>query len=184
VRLFTGIALPEDVTERLSALVERLRPSARIGWSRAANLHITTKFIGQWPEDRLPDLIESLRPVAVRLPVDISVEGLGWLPNARSPRVLFADIKAGQGLTETAEATDAATSGLGIPRENRPFRPHLTLARIRDASVPLGPLREAIESIDDPRWGRFRAGSFSLYLSKPGPSGSIYTQLAEFPFSA
>jgi 2'-5' RNA ligase len=183
VRLFTGIALPDEVTGNLEALIQRLRPAAKIGWSPASNLHITTKFIGEWPEGRTGELTDALRAVARRPPVAISVEGIGWLPNPHSPRVLYAGIRADAGLTETARATDAAAATLGIPREKRPFHPHLTLARIRDTTVPLGQLRQEIASLPDQKWGRFEAASFALYLSKPGPSGSIYTQLAEFPFS-
>jgi RNA 2',3'-cyclic 3'-phosphodiesterase len=183
VRLFTGIALPDEITERLEQLIHRLRPAAKIGWSPASNLHITTKFIGEWPEARVPELAEALRPVAARPPVNISVEGIGWFPNPHVPRVLFAGIKADPGLAEIAEATDDAAGRLGIPKEKRAFHPHLTLARIRDASVPLAPLRQAVALIPDARWGQFEATGFALYLSKPGPRGSNYTQWAEFPFS-
>jgi 2'-5' RNA ligase len=183
VRLFTGIALPSHITENLERLIQRLRPAAKIGWSPVSNLHITTKFIGEWPEGRVAELAEALRPVANRRPPEISVEGIGWFPNPHSPRVLFAGLKADPALAATAEATDAVTAALGIPREQRAFHPHLTLARIRDTSIPLAPLRQAIAALPDQQWGRFEAASFALYLSKPGPRGSIYTQLAEFPFS-
>jgi len=53
MRLFTGLDLPADVVHNLEQLLQRLRPTARIHWSLAANLHITTKFIGEWPEERL-----------------------------------------------------------------------------------------------------------------------------------
>lgn len=183
MRLFTGIALPPQVSGNLSQLIRSLRPAANVRWSEAGNLHITTKFIGEWPEDRLDELIDLLHGATRRPPVGISVEGIGWFPNPHSPRVLFAGVKAGQPLAETAAATEDAAAAAGIPREKRPFRPHLTLARIRDASVPLAGLRQAIAALDNQQWGRFTADSFSLYLSKPGPQGSIYTQLAEFPFS-
>ena len=184
MRLFTGISLPEEVTGNLSTLIDRLRPTAHLRWSPVYNLHITTKFIGEWPEARLQEMIDALQPLGRRAPFDVSVSGIGWLPNPHSPRILFAAIRAGQELPELAAATEAATTALGVDRETKPFKPHLTLARIKDTGGPLGPLRQAVAQIESPEFGRFRVDSFKLYLSKMGPSGSIYTQLAEIPLSA
>ena len=184
MRLFTGISLPEQVTGNLSALIDRLRLTAHLRWSPVYNLHITSKFIGEWPEARLQEMIDALQPLGRRSPFDVSVSGIGWLPNPHSPRILFAAIKAGPELAELAAATEAATTAIGVERETKPYRPHLTLARIKDTGVPLGPLRQAVAQIESPEFGTFRVDSFKLYLSKMGPSGSIYTQLAEIPLSA
>jgi 2'-5' RNA ligase len=85
------------------------------------------------------------------------------------------------GLEALAADTDRATTGLGIPTETRPYSPHLTLARIKD-KAPLQPLREKIAALPSLDFGSFEAHSFFLYLSKPGPKGSVYTKLSEFPF--
>jgi RNA 2',3'-cyclic 3'-phosphodiesterase len=183
VRLFTGISLPEDVTGKLSALIDRLRPTAQVRWSPVYNLHITAKFIGEWPQERLQEMIEALQPLGRRSPIEISVSGIGWLPNPHSPRILYAAIKADSELADLAAATEKATTALGVERETKPFRPHLTLARIGDRGVTLGPLRQAIAQLESQEFGAFRAPGFKLYLSKTGPSGSIYTQLAEIPFA-
>ena len=183
MRLFTGIPLPDEVTGNLSALLDKLRVTAHLRWSPVYNLHITTKFIGEWPEERLQELIDVLQPLGRRAPFDVSVTGIGWLPNPHSPRILYAGIKTGPQLLALAAETDAATAAIGVDRETKPFRPHLTLARIKDTSVPLAPLRQAIAHIDVPEFGSFRVESFQLYLSKMGPSGSIYTQLAEIPLA-
>src|SRR5437016_7362946 len=131
MRLFTGLDLPPDVIRNLEELVERLRPAARIQWSSPANLHVTTKFIGEWPEERLPELETALRGLASRDPVQVVIRGLGFYPNAHSPHVFWCGIEAG-GLDTLAADTDAATALLGVARETRPFSPHLTLARIKD----------------------------------------------------
>ena len=184
MRLFTGISLPDEVTGNLSTLIDRLRPTAHLRWSPVYNLHITTKFIGEWPEERLQELIDALQPLGRRPAFDVSVTGIGWLPNPHSPRILFAGIKAGPELPDLASATEAATTALGVERETKPFRPHLTIARIKDTGIPLGPLRQAIAQLESPEFGTVRVDSFKLYQSKMGPSGSIYTQLAEIPLSA
>ena len=183
MRLFTGIALPVDTVEALTRLLDRLRPTAHLNWSPPYNLHITTKFIGQWPEDRLGDLTSVLRSLIHRSPIDIAVSGIGWFPNPRSPRILYAGIEADEGLAELAGDTDAATGSLGVERETRKFSPHLTLARIKDQAVSLTPLREVLEKTEAVEFGRFRADRFHLYHSRPGPAGSMYTQLAQFSFT-
>jgi 2'-5' RNA ligase len=108
----------------------------------------------------------------------VSVRHVGFFPNPHAPRVFFCGIEA-PGLRELAAATDAAVNALGVPRETRPFSPHLTLARIKDR-LDLQPLREAIVALPPLEFGSFTAGSFFLYQSVLRPSGSVYTKLAEF----
>ncbi len=184
MRLFTGIALPDDVRNSLSLLIERLRPIAQLRWSAPYNLHVTTKFIGEFPEERLPELTKVLSRLGSRSAIPIEVRGIGWLPNPHSPRVLFTGIRAGSELESLAGATEDAAATLGIPKENRAFRPHLTLARIKDSAGSLAHLRQAVASLDSTDFGSFTADRFVLYRSQTGPSGSIYTQLAEIPFTA
>jgi 2'-5' RNA ligase len=180
MRLFTGIDLPAEVTLRLDQLLARLRPAAPLKWSPPQNLHITTKFIGEWPAERLEELTSALRALPRREPFPIEVRGLGWFPNPHHPRVFWAGVH-GDGLERLARDTEEALAALGIPRESRPFAPHLTLARIKEP-VPLAALRREVASLDSDRFGAFRAERFHLYESRLTPSGSVYTKLFEFPF--
>ena len=180
MRLFIGINLPKSTADRLDLLISRLRTLANLKWSPAYNLHITTKFIGEWPQERLEELTAKLGTVPARDRLDIQVRGLGWFPNPHHPRVFWAGVDGGLPIAELARATDLACVELGIPAETRPFSPHLTLARIKDP-VPLRGLQQAIAELDSVDFGSFTAPSYILYLSKPGPAGSIYTPLAEFP---
>ena len=179
MRLFVGLDLPEEVVRNLEGLLGILRPMARIQWSPPANLHITTKFIGQWPEERLDELKAALGGLSPHAPIAVQVRRVGFFPNPHSPRVFWCGIEA-PGLEALAADTDRATSRLGIESEKRAFSPHLTLARIKDR-VDLQPLREAIAALPSLEFGNFEARNFFLYLSKPGPKGSVYTKLAEFP---
>jgi 2'-5' RNA ligase len=181
MRLFVGLDLPPATVGSLEALLNRLRPAARIQWSPPANLHITTKFIGEWPEEKLDQLKAALGALPPRQPVSVRIQGLGFFPNARAPRVFWCGIEA-PGLAELAEETDRATETLGIARENRPFSPHLTLARIKER-INMDPLQQAIASLPSTEFGQFTAPGFFLYRSQLRPSGSVYTKLAEFPFS-
>ncbi|MGC8758870.1 MAG: RNA 2',3'-cyclic phosphodiesterase [Bryobacteraceae bacterium] len=180
MRLFVGLDLPYEVRRNLELLLQLLRPKADLQWSPPANLHITTKFIGEWPEEELEILREALAGVAVPGEFPVDIQGLGWFPDAERPRVFWAGIRAGEPLAALARATEDACAALGIERENRPYSPHLTLARIR-RPVDLGPLRRAIEGLATDHFGRFTAAEFHLYESKLRPGGSIYTKLASFP---
>jgi 2'-5' RNA ligase len=179
MRLFTAIDIPEDVMEGLRALLNRLKPLAKVSWSRVENLHITTKFIGEWPEERLDEMKRVLATTPAVGPIEIAVQDLGWFPNERRPRVFWAGIDGGDPLRALAQATEQAVAPLGVPVEERVYSPHLTLARIREA-VPLDALRKALQALPSGcgfDFGSFRASSFFLYLSANGR----YTQLARFP---
>jgi 2'-5' RNA ligase len=176
MRLFVAIDIPQEVQDSLNALLQRLRPAAKLQWSPVQNLHVTTKFIGEWPKERLEEMKKTLAQVPTSGAFDTSIRGLGWFPNAKSPRVFWAGVDGGKPLSALAAATEAAAAKAGVPRENRPYSPHLTLARIRDR-VPLEALRKAIAALSSDDFGCFRATVFVLYLSAAGK----YTRLAEFP---
>ena len=181
MRLFTAITLPQDVIVALARLMDRLRPTARVNWSSISNLHITTKFIGEWPKERLDELTAALQALPEREPIPIEVRGLGFFPNPHSPRVFWAAVHAGPELAALARATDQALQLLGVPAEQRPFSPHLTLARIKEP-VPVQGLRQAIASLPSTEFGAFTADRFHLYLSQLNPGGSVYTRLSDYAF--
>ena len=183
MRLFTGIDLSEEIRERLERLLMHLRPSAHLKWSPVYNLHLTLKFIGEWPEAKLPELAEALRSIPPREPIRADVKGLGWYPNAHHPRVFWVAVQSGEPLAALVRDVEAVLAPLGVAREEREFSAHLTLARIKDP-VPLQPLRNAIAQLESFEFGSFTADRFYLYRSQPGSAGSIYTKLSEFPFQA
>jgi RNA 2',3'-cyclic 3'-phosphodiesterase len=176
MRLFVGIDIPEDVKAKLRAALARLRPLADFRWSPIENLHVTTKFIGEWPEEKLEEMKAALAEVNSPTAVDIAIRGLGWFPNPHRPRVFWAGVHAGEELRALTIATDEAVARLGVPAETREFRPHLTLARIKDG-VGLESVRRGVAALDSQDFGTFHALGFVLYLSTQGK----YTKLAEFP---
>ena len=177
MRLFTAIDIPPDVKATLAALLDRLLPLAKLHWIPIEKLHITTKFIGEWPEERLDDLKRALGAVRGSAPMEIVIRRAGWLPNPRSARLLYAGVEASESLTALAAATERAAVGVGVPVENRVYRPHVTLARTRKR-VPLDTLKHGLEEIELSAIGSYRTSAFALYLS----AGGKYTKLREFSF--
>ena len=181
MRLFTGLDLPRDVVANLEELLRRLKPTAKIKWSPPGNLHVTTKFIGEWPEERLGELKSALAAIPPAGVIPVRIRQVGFFPNARAPRNFWAGIEA-PGLPDLAAATDRAAAALGVTAEKHPFSPHLTLARIKPPAE-LAALHQAIARLTSLDFGEFPAASFFLYLSTLRPSGSVYTKLAEFPLT-
>ena len=181
MRLFTAIDLPSDILLRLDRLLSALRPEALIKWSPLDNLHVTTKFIGEWPEARLPELNTALRRVTRRRPFELELQRLGWFPNDRSPRVLWLGVEAGSELATLVAETEQQVGALGVAKEERPFSPHLTLARIKNP-VPLSSLRRKVEEMQPASLGAFMVSGFCLFRSRPGTNASVYEKLESYHF--
>jgi 2'-5' RNA ligase len=160
MRLFTGIAIPQDACALLTDLAHRLCPQLNLAWTPEAKLHITTKFIGEWPDSCLPELQHTLAGIVLTEPVEIHIRGL-----LRMSGALCAGVQMSADLHRM---TDGALASLGIAKETRPFRPHVTLGRARRVSfsVPHTDLDIA----------PFRANCFHLYLSANG----TYTKLSDY----
>jgi 2'-5' RNA ligase len=182
MRLFIGIDLPPEVIVNLEGLLERLRPAAQINWSPPRNLHVTTKFIGEWPEERLAELKSVLGTLPARQPITIAIQKLGFFPNPHSPRVFWAGVHAGDDLASLARDTEQSLTPLGIAKEERAYSPHLTLARIKTPGKQTA-LLQAVAKLPSLDFGTFVASRSYLYQSRTAPTGSVYTKLAEFPFA-
>lgn len=176
VRLFTAIDIPEDILATLADLLRQLKPLARFKWSPPENLHITTKFIGEWAASDYTQLAKVLEAVPRPGPIDIAVQGIGWFPNPHHPRAFFAAIQAPKELADLAAATAESVEAIGVEKDERRYTPHLTLARIRETDG-LADVRKAVANLPSTNFGRFTARSFWLYES----DRSKYTKLEEFP---
>jgi 2'-5' RNA ligase len=183
MRLFTGLDVPYETRRNLELLLQHLKPKAAIQWSPTENLHVTTKFIGEWPEERLEELKSTLAMVPKTGELGIGVRGLGWFPNPHQPRVFYVGIQAPEALAQLAKDTDAACGGLGVEPESKGYRPHLTLARIRRPE-DLFPLKKAIADLPSVDFGTWKAAAFHLYRSEMRPGGSVYTKLASYSLTA
>jgi 2'-5' RNA ligase len=192
MRIFVALDLDEDIRKRIQQLVDEVRhfaPAAR--WASAESLHITLKFIGEKPES-LVKLVEStLSSISVK-PFRISFSGSGFFPTPRAARVFWIGIKAEANLSVLAGKIEDALATLHIPKEQRAFSPHLTLARASSGSgapgwskgdkpnQQLAKLQEQLNKLPPGDFGTMTAREFFLYRSQLSNKGSKYTKIARF----
>jgi 2'-5' RNA ligase len=183
MRLFGALEIPAAVRDNLATLIKELRnldPKSR--WVRPENLHVTLKFIGEAPPDKLNAIRSALGGVRAEHSIGMDFRGLGFFPNEKHPRVLWASAEASTHLKSLAADIDHALEILGVPREQRPFTPHLTVARFPSPRIP-EKLRNAIQQNIAREFGSLRTSEFHLIESKLKPSGAEYTRLASISFA-
>src|ERR1035438_7657185 len=108
MRLFTGIAIAPHVLGNLARMLKELRPLAPLNWSPAENLHITSKFIGEWPDERLTELEDILEQVDPPAAFGVQIAKFGYFPNPHNPRAFFAGVHAGPELARLAKQIEEA----------------------------------------------------------------------------
>ena len=188
MRLFVALEIPSAVRDNLAALIEELRAidassaKNKARWVRAENLHMTLKFIGNVDVGKLDTIRAALGEVSAGGAVELRFRGLGFFPNEKRPRVLWAGIVASPNLALLTAEVDARLEKLGIPRETREYAPHLTLARFDPPGIS-EKLRGAAEQNATREFGDLRTGEFHLFESKTRPSGAEYTRLSSFSFA-
>ncbi len=181
MRLFVALDIPEDVRAAIGALVEKSRSVCREArWVRIEGAHVTLKFIGHVPVEKTDEIKSALAAVSFPDSIKMFFRGIGFFPNERRPRVLWAGIQASAELDALAAAVEAALEPLGIAREQRAFSPHLTLARF-ESPKGLDRLRTAISAAGPLEFGSARVEEFHLYQSILKRGGAEYTRLASFP---
>ena len=190
VRAFIAIELPPTIRRSLWEIERSIqnRPTRNIKWVPEGNIHLTLKFLGDVPVSQVPDIAAVVEKVASGTrPLHLAVVGLGAFPSQSQPRVLWAGLEGDtEALVSLAAGIDAALTGLGFPREARPFTPHLTLARVRP-EAPLDEKRgigEALASSQLPGGLEFVADSVTLMKSVLRPEGASYSRLASTSFHA
>lgn len=196
MRIFVALDIDDAIRERISRFAEGVRnfaPDAR--WARNESLHITLKFIGEQPDSGLEQIKQALSVVRSNT-TNIRFRGYGFFPSPKSARVFWLGIEAGPELAALASAIDEKTAILGIPKEERQFNPHLTLARAAGGSGRPSPtigdrsngafhlLRERLSKLPPPEFGTMKPREFFLYQSQLSPKGSKYTKLAGFPLES
>jgi len=192
MRLFIALDIDNDIRQRIARFLDGVRgfaPDAR--WVRPESLHVTLKFIGEKPTEKVDEVKRALTAVRGET-FDLSFRGFGFFPTSKAARVFWIGIQSGAALAALAGAVDEATASLGIPKEDHPFSAHLTLARggghsgapgWRKADAPnrnFRLLQEKLAAMAVPEFGTMTAREFFLYQSELMRGGSRYTKVASF----
>jgi 2'-5' RNA ligase len=183
VRLFIAIEISENIRTGFASLLKEFRAIApQLKWVRAENLHVTLKFLGETDSTKLGALQNVLSAIRSPEPVNLEFRGLGFFPNEKRPRVFWAGMEASLNLKPLAADIDQAVHLLGFPLEQRPFTPHLTMARFSLPGLP-PKLVQAINEKSFYSFGALSTGEFHLIESKLKSSGAEYTTLQTFRFA-
>jgi 2'-5' RNA ligase len=182
MRMFIGIPLAAAVIRQLTGLRARLeRPGDGLRWPSPESWHITLQFLGATSEAQFSCVVERLHSVVAE-PVSIHLEGLGRFDRAG---VFFLGVDTTPALTSLQQHVTLATSFCGFKPEDRPYHPHITLARNKGKSNGIRNLKPQIEALAGfaSNFSAFTASEFLLYESILGPSGSRYEVRARFPLA-
>ena len=183
MRCFVGLPLPKAYQDGLQSVSEAWRPRLRskTTWTRPGNWHLTLTFLGELAEDVVSRVEEAL--YRVDHPTFLfQAGGAGFFPpgTQRAPRVVWAGLEKGAEETRTlAGMVQRAVSEVGFATEERPFRPHLTLARVREARKG-DDWTALLRDLEERRWPEMWMRSFVLWQSVLSPSGPTYTVIREF----
>jgi len=193
MRLFVALDLDDAIRERIAGFTESMKgfaPEAR--WIKPESLHVTLKFVGEQPDTYVERITRALASIAAP-PVKVSLRGFGFFPSPNAARVFWIGMEAGPELPGLAEAVESNLLSVEIPKEERKFSPHLTLARSPGGSGSprwrkgdrsrntFHMLQEKLAAQAEPEFGSMTAHNFFLYRSQLSPKGSKYTKLASFP---
>lgn len=180
--LRTFIAVPIVASaglQEVHAALAGLSPAVRT--TRLAQAHITLRFLGDIDADDVPAVTEALRAAAdstsASAPSQARLHRLGAFPNARRPRVVWVGLDSAGLLEVLAEKLEAALLAAGLPPRDKPFRPHLTLARIN--ARPPQALRDLLAAHAETNFGPTPLDRAILYRSDLSRDGATHTPLAE-----
>ena len=187
LRTFIAIPLPEPLLAELGRLQRELAqavPPRSVRWVRPASIHLTLKFLGDTPAEKLPQIKEALAVVARHAPAcTFTAGGLGCFPNPRRPRVIWVGVQEPTGrLAALQDAIEEVMAPFGYPPERRGFTPHLTLGRVqrRASKSDAARIGEVVAATEVGTLARVPADHFALIRSVLKPTGAEYTTLAEF----
>ncbi|MFP4393274.1 MAG: RNA 2',3'-cyclic phosphodiesterase [Desulfohalobiaceae bacterium] len=180
IRCFVGMELPQSYQEGLQGIVDawKGRLQSRIAWTKKGNWHMTLCFLGEIGQEQLQGVIESLQQV--QMPgFELQAKGGGFFPPGKRPRVIWAGVDTGaQECNRLAALIAQAVHPLGQDSGKQPFKPHLTLGRVKQAKQDdWKPLLQYLQKL---QWPRFNVQSFCLWQSTLKPTGPEYSLLQRF----
>lgn len=189
MRLFIAVDLNDEARAAIAAEQKRIGAALRdvsrsvLKWVRVEHMHLTLLFLGEVEEERARSVVDAVGEPIAAAPFELAFGGIGMFPPRGRPNVLWIGVTAGAAPTVALEQTlKQRIEGVGIDVEQRPFHPHLTLARWRESRERD---RSHVEEVAGDRTiARVRVDHATLYQSRLGPAGPAYTELARANLSA
>ncbi len=176
-RIFLALALPDAVRDLLATLAQ---PLPGVAWTRPAQLHVTLRFLGDVPVDRIEGLCSRLDAIQVSEFL-LPLEGLGTFPPQRPARVAWIGVGTGHPrLFQLRQRIDDAVLAAGLTPDLRHFHPHVTLARCTERAAGLAGWLHTHRDFTAPP---FRVAAFDLYSSELRPGGAVHTLKQRFPLA-
>ena len=183
MRLFVALAISTEVRENLASLIRDLHTAdSHPKWVNPDNLHVTLKFIGEVAPERVIEISDALAVVRTQQQVIAEFHGIGFFPDARRPSVVWVGIQPSDILSTLAAEVNRVLAIVAVPREEKAFVPHLTIARSKETRLSAC-LRDEIEKRKSRAFGTLAANEFHLIESKLKSSGAEYTTLRSFRFA-
>jgi len=187
IRSFIAIDLPIQLLEQIIQLQKELIPATRdfVRWTRPENIHLTLKFLGDVDKEKLLQAKRLLDEIKFdHTPFILCMEGYGVFPNKKQPRIIWVGFEESQSILVLVSQINTKLQTLGIEPEIRPYKPHLTIGRVRQISNAYQN-KVLDESLSSAKRivNSFSVTEFKIYKSMLTPDGPKYTQLFGFKFS-
>lgn len=184
VRTFFAVEIGDAARREAARVAERLAAEPggdAVRWSRPEAYHVTLRFLGPTPEDRVGAIAAAVRDATRDVaPFALRLGALHGFPNPRRARIVVLDLDPPDEIVPLAAKVEAAVAGAGFAPEERAFHPHVTLGRIKDRARTLR-LDAALGPAD---LAPFRVEEIVFYQSALAPGGSQYTPLERIPLGA
>jgi 2'-5' RNA ligase len=185
IRSFLAVDPPREIIDAIGMIQDRLRKNIQgdIRWVRPQGIHLTLKFFGAISESDVANISLVVENTTSNIaPFTLGIKRVGAFPDVKRPRVLWLGMDGDvDTLIRLQKEVDAELQKYGFEKEDRTFRPHLTLARIKDPRGLIG-LAKIMEKRENYEAGSFSAAGLNLFKSDLTPKGAVYTKLAYFPF--
>jgi len=183
VRAFIAIDVDKTIRDEIQGFVKSINKcSTQVRWTEIHNIHLTIKFLGEITESKAFELKSVLGElIRQHQTFELIIKGTGCFPNLKTPKILWLGIERSEQLHKIHEQIEEICLSSGIGRQDKPFSPHITIARIKD-NVPQE-FTERIMKEKHRQWGILSVTEVLLMKSLLKPEGPIYSIYGRFPLS-
>jgi len=182
MRTFIAVELPENIKNKIGELQTPLkRTNAFVSWVKPENIHITLKFLGEVPEEKINEVFSATEAALKETKkFKMNLKGTGAFPDFRRPRVIWVGTgKGGEELSNMANKIEEEMEKIGYPKENRKFSPHFTIGRVKSPK-DIEKLMERVKTTDF-ETEDIEVNEVTVMKSQLHPAGAIYTPLEKIP---